>query len=148
MKNLIQNLVGAVAGIVVAVVACGKAEAQAVVVGGYPMFVGQFIHAGPNPDSISNSAPLVRVANPLTSGGNYTNPPTQGFITVNCVFTNGASSATLSNVTTGANILIGSVTTTSGTNYANATIRVGPSEVVLFTNISGTLPILSSEWRN
>ena len=172
MKNLI--LIGvATIGMALSV------AAQSTIVGGYPIFYGSFQHQGPVNDSLTNAAlngattvtgtmtvagattfsggiststntaALTRVANPLTSGGNYTNPPLQGFLRANMTYTN-ISSAWLTNITTGDVVLLGTVTTgtTTATNYANAIIRVGPGDVVLFTNIVGNPVLLSSEWRN
>jgi len=97
--------------------------------------------------TLTNTTTLIRVANPLTSGSLYTNPAyVPGLLTLTVLCTNNANGA-LSNATTTQYWPLGSVTGV-GTNYQTQTIRVGPSEVVVLTNVTAVLNLISSEWRN
>ena len=156
--NIIKNIfkpavrvlaVAAVAAVgAVALLGASKASAQSTVIGGYPVFIGGFIPAGPiGMQAPSNSAPLSRISAPLTSGATFTNPIAQGFITVNVLTTNNAY-ATLTNLTTGSYVNIGSYGGLLQTNYSTVTVRVGPGDLVQLTNQVGTPVIISSEWRN
>lgn len=95
--------------------------------------------------AIANNPTVTRIANPLTSGVNYTSPPIPGWLTVNVIYTN-SSSALFTNLTTGAQQLAGAINAV-GTNYESVYLRTASNNVVLFTNKAGTVPILSSQWQ-
>lgn len=95
--------------------------------------------------AIANNPTVTRIANPLTSGVNYTSPPIPGWLTVNVIYTN-SSSAALTNITTGANQFAGALNAV-GTNYESIYLRTASNNVVLFTNRVGTVPIISSQWQ-
>ena len=85
------------------------------------------------------------ISNPLTSGLNFTSPPTRGFLTVNVIATNNGM-AWLTNLTTTSCQYIGAVNNI-GTNYDSITVRIGPRDVLLFTNRVAGVGILSSHWN-
>jgi hypothetical protein len=160
MKNTLLSIALTI-GVGLMALLPAKSEAQSGIAGGYPVFQGQFIHQGPLADNFSNatlngntvingpytnSAPISRVANPVTTGGAYTTPSVQGFLTFNLLCTNTAT-AYITNYTTTQAYFVGAVTG-NGTNYSTVTIRTGPGDVVLLTNTVGTPNLVSSEWRN
>jgi hypothetical protein len=93
----------------------------------------------------ATNIPYAAVTNPLTSGVNYTSPPTRGFLTVNVVVTN-SGTAVFTNRTSTAVQLVGSLNGT-GTNYHSIYMRTGPGDVVLFTNGAAGVGVLSSRWQ-
>lgn len=133
------------------------AGAQAVVIGGYPVFTGSFQSAGPVPSfasgatfggTITNTAALQRVANPLTLNVYYTNTANAGFLKATTLNI-GTNIVQLVNVTTtDATTIQGLGVSITGTNYNTTTIRTGPNEVVILTNSAATTTLVSSEWRN
>lgn len=94
---------------------------------------------------LANNPTAARVANPLTSGINYTSPPIPGWLTLNVIVTNSAVAA-FTNLTTGANQYAGAINAL-GTNYESVTMRTASNNIVLFTNKTGVVPILSSQWQ-
>jgi len=152
MKTIKNLFCGAVLGLVLGAAAF-NAKAENVVIGGYPVYTGAFIQAGPVPTYLStNAAPLTRVANPITSTNQpYTTLPMQGFLTVNVVVTN--SSCYLSNYNTTEAIFMGNALNNSSatTNFCNAIMRTGPNDTVILVATNGVnfgTGVVSSSWRN
>ena len=94
---------------------------------------------------IKTNSPVAAVANPLVSGVNYTSPAASGWLTVNFVFTN-AATATLTNLTTGSAQRVGAVNAI-GTNYDSVLMKLAATNVVVFTNTTSGVGILSSQWQ-